>query len=215
MDVPAAHRAQTKKRIESYKAQLQEAEQKLRRASVATGAKAARDELFAYDGTSEDQREMLLSNTERLSRTSRRLDEGHRVAIETQDVAMTIMSDLHDQRETIERSRGRVGIPLLLSFRFCFAGTLSGFLAPLLCSSQFCSKVLHPCIQKGTIFFGICLHACSYFLCRIGNVSFCLGLPLFPPHQPTHLPLGRRVQLKQTDGVLARSQRVLGSMYNR
>jgi vesicle transport through interaction with t-SNAREs protein 1 len=49
-----------------------------------------------------------MSNTERLDRTSTRLQDGHRTALETQEVAIGIMDNLNEQRETIGRSRGRV-----------------------------------------------------------------------------------------------------------
>ncbi len=71
-------------------------------------ASSARDELFAYDGTSQDQRDAVMNNTDRLNRATGHLAEGRRVAAEAQDVAKGIMSDLHDQRETIMRARGRL-----------------------------------------------------------------------------------------------------------
>eukprot|EP00911_Craspedida_sp_UC1_P001268 UC1_evm1s956 len=109
MDMGAAERGKSKARVTSYKGDLAQAERDLRKAAVKmSNSAAARDELFAYDGTSEDARSSLLTNTDRLDRTSRRLDDGHRVALETQEVAVGIMSDLHDQRETIQRSRGRL-----------------------------------------------------------------------------------------------------------
>ncbi|CAL1545355.1 unnamed protein product, partial [Lymnaea stagnalis] len=57
---------------------------------------------------SEDQRARLLDNTETLERTGRRLDHGYRIAIETEQIGGQIMEDLHHQRQTINRSRGRV-----------------------------------------------------------------------------------------------------------
>lgn len=105
MDVPAANRTALKARVESYRKQLAEAEAKLRKNSTATGGRyeqarrapdkaaflshpyvgsAARDQLFAYDGTTQDQRESMMTNTDRLSRSTRHLQEGHRVALETQ-----------------------------------------------------------------------------------------------------------------------------------
>ncbi|EGD72170.1 hypothetical protein PTSG_00192 [Salpingoeca rosetta] len=108
-ETEASERAAVKQRIASYKSQLKDSEARLKKAAVAmSSSQAARDELFAYDGTSEDSRAALLTNTERLNRTSERLQDGHRVAMETTEVAVGIMDNLHDQRDTIERSRGRL-----------------------------------------------------------------------------------------------------------
>lgn len=136
-DLSAEERNAARKRLQSYKQQLSEAEAKLKRSAVAlSGGAAARNELFAYDGTSDDsvrgkggkveihaatspsagpllslvsvQRAALVTNTERLSRTTTRLDDGYRTAVETQEVAVGIMENLHTQRETIQRSRTRV-----------------------------------------------------------------------------------------------------------
>ncbi|GFR79041.1 vesicle transport through interaction with t-SNAREs homolog 1A-like, partial [Elysia marginata] len=72
------------------------------------GIDANRDELLGDDThESEDQRARLLDNTETLERTSRRLDHGYRIAIETEQMGSAIMEDLHNQRQTIQRSRGR------------------------------------------------------------------------------------------------------------
>eukprot|EP00730_Choanoeca_flexa_P012925 TRINITY_DN4773_c0_g1_i2.p1 TRINITY_DN4773_c0_g1~~TRINITY_DN4773_c0_g1_i2.p1 ORF type:complete len:217 (+),score=54.03 TRINITY_DN4773_c0_g1_i2:3-653(+) len=109
MDVPISERKPIQKRIAGFKTELEKAEKSLRKASVAmSGSSAARDELFGYDGSSEDARANLMSNTERLDRTSTRLQDGHRTALETQEVAIGIMDNLNEQRETIQRSRGRI-----------------------------------------------------------------------------------------------------------
>lgn len=59
-------------------------------------------------GDSGDMRASLLSNTERVERTGRRLNEGLRVAYETEEIGGQILGDLDQQRETIMRSRDRV-----------------------------------------------------------------------------------------------------------
>ncbi|EDQ89793.1 uncharacterized protein MONBRDRAFT_7715 [Monosiga brevicollis MX1] len=132
LDVPISERKPIQHRIKAYNDELTTAEKNLvrgppppaasrvlallthpspqqKRAAVSmAGSQNARDELFGYDGSSENARQALVSNTERLDRTSQRLQDGHRVALETQEVAVSIMDNLHEQRETIERSRGRV-----------------------------------------------------------------------------------------------------------
>lgn len=62
-----------------------------------------------YDdwGANEQQRK-LLDNTERLERTGKNLTEGYRVILETEQIGAAVLQDLSVQRETIQRSRGRV-----------------------------------------------------------------------------------------------------------
>lgn len=53
-----------------------------------------------------EQRQQLLSGTDRLERSSGRLRESQRVALETEDIGRNTLSDLARQRETIEHTRG-------------------------------------------------------------------------------------------------------------
>lgn len=59
-------------------------------------------------GMQEDQKRRLLDNSERLERTGNYLQDGYRVAIETESTATQVLQDLHQQREQINRSRGKV-----------------------------------------------------------------------------------------------------------
>lgn len=107
-DTPLASRGKLKKKIDSYKQDLEDTTVKLKKAGIAMSNSRDRDELFAFDGSSEDQRAALIDNTERLDRTGRRLDDGHRVLLETTDVARGILADLNDQGEVIDRARNRL-----------------------------------------------------------------------------------------------------------
>lgn len=53
-----------------------------------------------------EQRQQLLSGTERLDRSSGRLRESQRIALETEDIGRNTLADLANQRETIEHTRG-------------------------------------------------------------------------------------------------------------
>lgn len=53
-----------------------------------------------------EQRQQLLSGTERLERSSGRLRESQRIALETEDIGRNTLADLSRQRETIEHTRG-------------------------------------------------------------------------------------------------------------
>ncbi|TDG50361.1 hypothetical protein AWZ03_003266 [Drosophila navojoa] len=57
---------------------------------------------------SNDQRQRLLENSERIERTGNRLTEGYRVAIETEALGAQVLSDLHHQRETLQGARARL-----------------------------------------------------------------------------------------------------------
>eukprot|EP00039_Didymoeca_costata_P017008 m.311011 g.311011 ORF g.311011 m.311011 type:complete len:219 (-) comp16481_c0_seq15:78-734(-) len=106
--LPASERAKVKAKVAKYKKESEDLEKKLRRAAVALSSNKARDELFEFDASTDDAREALLSNTERLNRTSNKIEDGQRAALEAQEVGMGIMSNLSTQRETIERSRNRL-----------------------------------------------------------------------------------------------------------
>lgn len=56
-------------------------------------------------GTSEAQRQRLLRGTQTLSDSTRRLEDSHRVALETEDLGAGILSNLRGQREQIEHTR--------------------------------------------------------------------------------------------------------------
>ncbi|KAJ4381083.1 t-SNARE VTI1 [Didymella sp. IMI 355093] len=55
-----------------------------------------------------EQRQQLLSGTDRLNRSSGRLRESQRIALETEQIGAGTLSDLHRQRETIEHTRERL-----------------------------------------------------------------------------------------------------------
>lgn len=52
-----------------------------------------------------EQRQQLLSGTDRLNRSSGRLRESQRIALETEQIGAGTLSDLHRQREQIEHTR--------------------------------------------------------------------------------------------------------------
>lgn len=75
------------------------------------------EEIYDDWGGAGEQRRKLLDNTERLERTGKTLSEGYRIAVETEQIGASVLQDLSLQRETIQRSRGRVSFScILLSF---------------------------------------------------------------------------------------------------
>ncbi|XP_030372738.1 vesicle transport through interaction with t-SNAREs homolog 1A [Scaptodrosophila lebanonensis] len=57
---------------------------------------------------SNDQRQRLLENSERIERTGNRLTEGYRVAVDTEQLGTQVLNDLHHQRETLQGARARL-----------------------------------------------------------------------------------------------------------
>jgi len=55
-----------------------------------------------------DQKQRLLNNSEQIERTGKKLEDGYRIVLETQEIGTEIMQNLHHQRETIQRSRARL-----------------------------------------------------------------------------------------------------------
>jgi vesicle transport through interaction with t-SNAREs 1 len=67
------------------------------------------DSTSDLDSTAVDQRVRLLSGTERLNESSQRLQNSHRIALETENVGVGILGSLRSQRESIMRTRDTVG----------------------------------------------------------------------------------------------------------
>ncbi|CAH8642455.1 unnamed protein product [Heterobilharzia americana] len=55
-----------------------------------------------------DMRAQLLSNSERIARSTTKLEDGVRVALETEEVGGHILQELSEQREKLQRSRDRL-----------------------------------------------------------------------------------------------------------
>ncbi|VEN64713.1 unnamed protein product [Callosobruchus maculatus] len=57
---------------------------------------------------SSDQKQRLLENSESLERSNKKLEQGYKVIIETQEIGNQVLKNLGEQRETIQRSRNRL-----------------------------------------------------------------------------------------------------------
>lgn len=105
-DLPAKDKQKYRTRLASYKAENKKLQDDLKRAKLGLNA---RDELLGEEvNDSEDQRTRLLDNTEKLERGSRRLQDGYRIVMETEQLGAQILTDLSEQRETIQKSRNRL-----------------------------------------------------------------------------------------------------------
>lgn len=96
-------------KVKEYKADLGSLREQLKQAAATAGASdAARAELGLggdYYSTSAGQRDRMLQSTERLQKTSERLQLGKQQLAETEELGVTILGDLARQRETIIHAR--------------------------------------------------------------------------------------------------------------
>jgi len=107
-NIPSAARSKVNIRFRNYCSDIDEVKRKLK--SLSDDRKALFGDRYTDNEPSGqdrhlEQREQLLSGTERLERSSARLQESQRVALETEDVGRNTLADLYQQRETIEHTR--------------------------------------------------------------------------------------------------------------
>ncbi|XP_047031834.1 vesicle transport through interaction with t-SNAREs homolog 1A [Helicoverpa zea] len=97
-------------RVAAYRAELQRVRDEYRSVVNSGGQQYNADNDEVYDDWSgaQEQHRKLLDNTERLERTGRALTDGYRVVLETEQIGAAVLQDLNLQRETIQRSRGRL-----------------------------------------------------------------------------------------------------------
>ncbi|KAF8470200.1 t-SNARE [Kalaharituber pfeilii] len=103
-NIPTSSRQRINPRLRNYAHDLDIAKRQLKKLSD----NADRDALFgARAGATStgdavtDQRQQLLSGTDRLERSSQRLRDSHRLATETEQIGAGILGDLRGQREVI------------------------------------------------------------------------------------------------------------------
>ncbi|XP_078499910.1 vesicle transport through interaction with t-SNAREs homolog 1A isoform X2 [Lissotriton helveticus] len=107
-EIPAPSRAMYGARMRSYKQEFSKLEVDFKRSRIAYSDEV-RNELLGDDGiSSESQRAHLLDNTEKLERSSRRLEAGYQIAVETEQIGQDILENLNHDREKIQRARERL-----------------------------------------------------------------------------------------------------------
>lgn len=98
-------------RLKSYQAELRRLEEDYNKSKIKPNPLLVDDSSSIDDfdiGASEDQKRRLLDNSERLERTGNRLEEGYRIAVETEEIGTQVLQNLSTQRESIQRSRNRL-----------------------------------------------------------------------------------------------------------
>lgn len=109
-NIPASAKQKVNQRFRNHESDVDAASRKLQALQndrAALFGKRYRDDDGGSGGdASLEQRQQLLSGTERLERSSGRLRESQRIALETEDIGRNTLADLSRQRETIEHTRG-------------------------------------------------------------------------------------------------------------
>ncbi|KAK6528217.1 hypothetical protein TWF281_009465 [Arthrobotrys megalospora] len=105
-NIPTNIRSKFSPRVRNYDHDLDKNKQSLKRAA----AEADRQNIYGGKGpTGQDsvyeQRQQLLSGTERLERSSQRLQNSQRLAAETENIGAGILGDLYGQRSTLLHAR--------------------------------------------------------------------------------------------------------------
>ncbi|KAM6963896.1 vesicle transport through interaction with t-SNAREs homolog 1A isoform 1-T1 [Tautogolabrus adspersus] len=114
-EIPIQSRAMYNSRLKSYKQEMEKLEKDFKRSRIAYSDEV-RNELLGDDASSSEnqliklreERAHLLDNTEKLERSSRRLEAGYQIAVETEQVGQEILTNLHSDREKIQRARERL-----------------------------------------------------------------------------------------------------------
>lgn len=93
-------------KLREYKSDLNNLKSEVKRLVTGNLNAAARDELLESGmadtlTASADQRARLMVSTERLDKTSDRIKEGRRTMLETEELGVSILHDLHSQRQSL------------------------------------------------------------------------------------------------------------------
>ena len=105
-NIPSSTRSKINQRFRNYESDIDAAKRKLKASS--DDRKALFGDRYSDNPTKDDQleqRQQLLSGTDRLDRSSQRLRDSQRIAHETENIGRDILGDLGIQRETIQHTR--------------------------------------------------------------------------------------------------------------
>jgi vesicle transport through interaction with t-SNAREs protein 1 len=108
-NIPATLKSKINTRYRNLQTDIDAAKRKL--TSLASDRRALFGSRYTDNPTTDDQleqRQQLLSGTERLGRSSNRLRDSQRLALETEQIGAGTLSDLRVQREQITNTRERL-----------------------------------------------------------------------------------------------------------
>ncbi|KAL1531726.1 Vesicle transport v-SNARE 13 [Salvia divinorum] len=90
-------------KLREYKTDLNNLKSEVKRIASGNANQAARDDLLdsSMATASADQRARLLMSTEKLGKSSDRIREGRKTMLETEELGVSILQDLHQQRQSL------------------------------------------------------------------------------------------------------------------
>ncbi|XP_038905554.1 vesicle transport v-SNARE 11-like isoform X2 [Benincasa hispida] len=108
-------------KLREYKSDLNNLKSEVQRINFGNLNAAARDELLESGladtlNVSADQRTRLMTTTERLGNMSNRIKDSQRTMLETEDLGVSILEDLHSQRQSLLHAHDTHFISLELFF---------------------------------------------------------------------------------------------------
>ncbi|KAI7754914.1 hypothetical protein M8C21_027024, partial [Ambrosia artemisiifolia] len=100
-------------KLREYKSDLNNLKSEIKRIASTNLNQAARDELLESGmadaaAVSADQRGRLLFSTERLNKSSDRVRDSRRTMLETEELGVSLLQDLHQQRQSLLHAHGTV-----------------------------------------------------------------------------------------------------------
>ncbi|KAL8710425.1 MAG: hypothetical protein Q9220_005026 [cf. Caloplaca sp. 1 TL-2023] len=105
-NIPSATRSKVNQRFRNFESDIDAQKRKLK--TLSDDRKALFGNRYSDNPDSDqqlEQRQQLLSGTERLDRSSQRLRDSQRIANETEGIGRDTLADLQLQRETIQHTR--------------------------------------------------------------------------------------------------------------
>ncbi|KAG9301671.1 hypothetical protein G9A89_016742 [Geosiphon pyriformis] len=115
LNLPQSSRPRLQAKLRAYKSNLDKLKRELKQARTREYYdRTERDELLSgatgadFDTAAIDQRARLLTGTERLGESSRRLQDSHRIALETETIGANVLEDIRRQREQISATRNHL-----------------------------------------------------------------------------------------------------------
>lgn len=100
-------------KLREYKSDLNKLKREFKKISSPNADQASREELLEsgmadVHTASTDQRERMVMSVERLNQSSDRIKESRRTVLETEELGVSILQDLHQQRETLLHSHQKL-----------------------------------------------------------------------------------------------------------
>ncbi|OAY50071.1 vesicle transport v-SNARE 12 [Manihot esculenta] len=100
-------------KLREYKSDLNNLKREIKRITSGNADQAAREELLEagiadVHAVSADQRERLSMSVERLNQSGDRIKESRRTMLETEELGVSILEDLHQQRQTLLHAHNKL-----------------------------------------------------------------------------------------------------------